>query len=127
MRSRYSAYVREDIAYLEATSGGKARRTFDRRGVAAWARAARFTGLEILDTDAGGPEDDTGVVEFAATFEERGRVQTLRERSRFVREGGAWRYVGAVRAEPVRSAAKVGRNDPCPCGSTRKYKRCCGR
>jgi preprotein translocase subunit SecA len=26
-----------------------------------------------------------------------------------------------------RQAAKVGRNDPCPCGSGRKYKRCCGK
>jgi len=28
---------------------------------------------------------------------------------------------------PVRAAAKVGRNDPCPCGSGKKYKKCCGR
>ncbi|MCL2318567.1 MAG: SEC-C metal-binding domain-containing protein, partial [Treponema sp.] len=27
----------------------------------------------------------------------------------------------------VRSAPKVGRNDPCPCGSGKKYKKCCGR
>ena len=27
----------------------------------------------------------------------------------------------------VRSGAKVGRNDPCPCGSGKKYKNCCGR
>ena len=26
----------------------------------------------------------------------------------------------------VRGAAKVGRNDPCPCGSGKKYKKCCG-
>ncbi len=30
-----------------------------------------------------------------------------------------------VKAQPVRSA-KVGRNDPCPCGSGKKYKNCCG-
>jgi uncharacterized protein YecA (UPF0149 family) len=28
--------------------------------------------------------------------------------------------------EPLRNASKVGRNDPCPCGSGKKYKRCCG-
>ena len=28
--------------------------------------------------------------------------------------------------EPVKNAAKVGRNDPCPCGSGKKYKKCCG-
>ena len=27
----------------------------------------------------------------------------------------------------VRAAAKIGRNDPCPCGSGKKYKNCCGR
>ena len=27
----------------------------------------------------------------------------------------------------VRSTPKVGRNDPCPCGSGKKYKNCCGR
>ncbi|HEX7892619.1 MAG TPA: SEC-C metal-binding domain-containing protein [Terriglobales bacterium] len=26
----------------------------------------------------------------------------------------------------VRSGVKVGRNDPCPCGSGKKYKKCCG-
>jgi uncharacterized protein YecA (UPF0149 family) len=30
-------------------------------------------------------------------------------------------------AAPVRREAKVGRNDPCPCGSGKKYKKCCGR
>ena len=29
--------------------------------------------------------------------------------------------------KPVRSAEKVGRNDPCPCGSGKKYKKCCGK
>ena len=28
--------------------------------------------------------------------------------------------------EPIKAAAKVGRNDPCPCGSGKKYKKCCG-
>jgi preprotein translocase subunit SecA len=28
---------------------------------------------------------------------------------------------------PKRSGPKVGRNDPCPCGSGKKYKQCCGR
>jgi preprotein translocase subunit SecA len=32
-----------------------------------------------------------------------------------------------ARAKPVRTGPKVGRNDPCPCGSGKKYKNCCGR
>ena len=31
------------------------------------------------------------------------------------------------KAKPVRTGPKVGRNDPCPCGSGKKYKHCCGR
>ncbi|MDR2529832.1 MAG: preprotein translocase subunit SecA [Synergistaceae bacterium] len=34
---------------------------------------------------------------------------------------------GESRPEPVRKGVKVGRNDPCPCGSGKKYKHCCGR
>jgi preprotein translocase subunit SecA len=33
----------------------------------------------------------------------------------------------AAKARPVRTGPKVGRNDPCPCGSGKKYKNCCGR
>jgi uncharacterized protein YecA (UPF0149 family) len=32
----------------------------------------------------------------------------------------------ATPREPARREAKVGRNDPCPCGSGKKYKKCCG-
>ena len=33
----------------------------------------------------------------------------------------------AEKAKPVRTGPKVGRNDPCPCGSGKKYKHCCGK
>jgi len=31
------------------------------------------------------------------------------------------------KVEPIKADAKPGRNDPCPCGSGKKYKKCCGR
>ncbi len=33
----------------------------------------------------------------------------------------------SARKNPVHVEKKIGRNDPCPCGSGRKYKKCCGR
>ena len=33
---------------------------------------------------------------------------------------------GTVKKQPVKKGKKVGRNDPCPCGSGKKYKKCCG-
>ncbi len=32
-----------------------------------------------------------------------------------------------AKAKPARTGPKVGRNDPCPCGSGKKYKQCCGK
>ena len=34
---------------------------------------------------------------------------------------------GTLKAQPKRNSGKVGRNDPCPCGSGKKYKHCCGK
>lgn len=51
-------------------------------------------------------------------------VQTPREQRQVVEN----RYGGEEGAgKPVRRGKKVGRNDPCPCGSGKKYKKCCGR
>ncbi|HZM02546.1 MAG TPA: SEC-C metal-binding domain-containing protein, partial [Candidatus Saccharimonadales bacterium] len=36
-------------------------------------------------------------------------------------------FVAKAKAKPVRAGPKVGRNDPCPCGSGKKYKHCCGK
>ncbi|MGE4560981.1 MAG: YchJ family metal-binding protein, partial [Desulfobulbus sp.] len=95
-----------------------------------------WCGLEILGTEQGQADDREGLVEFRATALADERLIVLRERSRFVREQGAWRYVdgefieeeqpvAAVPSSPAK-AKKVGRNDPCPCGSGRKFKKCCG-
>jgi SEC-C motif-containing protein len=54
----------------------------------------RWRGLQIVDTVAGGPADDTGIVEFRATYTQPGGgIGVQHERSRFVREGGRWFYV----------------------------------
>lgn len=126
MRSRYSAYARGEVDYLVRTHAPETRSPTLREDVAAWVAAARFTGLSVSATEGGGPGDTTGFVTFTARFTEGGRAQALAERSRFARHEGAWVYVDGTPA-PVKAAVKVGRNDPCPCGSGRKHKACCGR
>jgi SEC-C motif-containing protein len=52
--------------------------------------------LQIVDTADGGPSDDTGVVEFRASFRDAdvdGTAGVLHERSRFARVGGRWTYL----------------------------------
>ena len=55
-----------------------------------------WTGLEVLATEAGGPDDDRGVVEFRAHFRTAAGPQVLHEVSRFERRGGRWVYVDGV-------------------------------
>ncbi|QCB92673.1 YchJ family protein [Cellulomonas shaoxiangyii] len=88
MRSRYTAFATGDAAYLRATwhpSRRPARVDLDDGTV--WRR------LDVLRTDAGGPFDDAGVVEFVARYRGPDGPGLLHERSRFVREGGRWFYV----------------------------------
>ena len=124
MRSRYTGYATGAVDYLLATQVEQ-----DRAGVERWAREARFLGLEVLGTWDGGPGDERGVVEFAATWESGGARQVHRERSSFERRQGRWIYASgeALRGPSVRhEGPRPGRNDPCPCGSGRKFKKCCG-
>jgi SEC-C motif domain protein len=91
MRSRYTAYALGEIDYLIATHDPK--RLPDRASIQAWARRAKFTGLDVVDAVDGGKDDQTGVVEFIATFIEDGAEHQLHERSRFERIDGKWFYV----------------------------------
>jgi SEC-C motif-containing protein len=128
MRSRYTAYVRGAIAYLVETHAEETRGGLDREAIARWSRETRWQGLEIVATERGGEADDAGIVEFIARGTTRGAAFAQRERSRFRREGGRWYYVdGEVGGVPARRGEGPGRNEPCPCGSGLKYKRCCGR
>jgi SEC-C motif domain protein len=127
MRSRYSAYVRQRIDYLRQTLTPEAQAGFDPAETERWARESQWSGLSILRCEAGGPEDETGLVEFVATYQFSGRDFRHHEISRFTRLDGRWFYVdGQQPALVPRTAPRIGRNDPCTCGSGRKYKKCCG-
>ncbi len=117
MRSRYSAHVLGRIDYLIATCDSPP----DERAaveIERWARESTWLGLEIVRAHA-------DVVEFRATYRDAaGTTHVHHERSRFRRRDGRWLYVDGTTVPITRSPA-VGRNDPCPCGSGKKHKRCC--
>lgn len=127
MRSRYSAYVKGEIDHI--VSSCTQDDAMDRESTENWSRKADWKGLEILRVEKGGPDDTEGVVEFAARYTMDGRKEEHRETANFIRKEGAWLYdSGEVKTVTVvRAAPKVGRNEPCPCGSVKKYKQCCGK
>lgn len=77
-------------------------------------------------------EDDTGTPE-VSMYSEDGAPSTSQARVEAFGEAiwavydlrQLWRSLGP-RTETVRKAPEPGRNDPCPCGSGKKYKKCCG-
>ncbi len=123
MRSRYSAYVLENGEYLTRTWHPRTR-----PADLGLDDGTTWHGLTVIDTSGGGVDDQEGIVEFTAACRVKNVPGNLHEISEFVREGGRWFYVDGdpPKKQPVKKAKKVGRNDPCPCGSGRKYKRCCG-
>jgi SEC-C motif-containing protein len=129
MRSRYSAYVVGQLRYLLDSLHPEHRDDMDLAATRRWAQDAQWLQLQVLDTEDGGEQDDNGIVEFVATYKEKNVVRPHRERANFRRHDGVWYYVDGEILKPATEvhAAKVGRNDPCPCGSGKKYKKCCGR
>jgi SEC-C motif domain protein len=91
MRSRYSAFAVGDPAYLLATWHSRTRpRTVDLDP------SVRWVGLEVLATTGGGLLAAEGTVEFRAHHVADGVRGAQHENSRFVREGGQWRYLDGV-------------------------------
>lgn len=126
MRSRYTAFVRRDIDHIERTCTPETRATFSRVDAERMADECDWGPLTIMKA---AEEEDNATVEFFLTFRRDGEELPLHERSSFRRIDGRWLYVDSVLnpKDPPRRVVKVGRNDPCPCGSGRKHKTCCGR
>ncbi|KGK08685.1 hypothetical protein BOO29_00155 [Vibrio navarrensis] len=134
MRSRYTAHVLGLVDYVVNTYHPSCHAEEQREGIAEsiendWCK------LEVVKAEAGSNENE-GFVEFKAYFKEDDKQYCLSERSRFVKEEGLWYYIDGTfpdeEAEPDPrlsqsiSSLKVGRNDPCICGSGKKFKKCCG-
>lgn len=129
MRARYSSYAVSAIDYIvqtclkEEEDGG-----IDVEATKKWSEGSKWLGLKILRTEKGGSGDDKGVVDFVATYEQDGLHEEHHEVASFVKKDGTWLYAAGemIPTTVTRTGPKVGRNDPCPCGSGKKYKKCCG-
>ena len=100
MRSRYSAFALAEIEHLLRTQPSEQPAQARRRSLQASCRQLRWRGLEIVATEAGGPDDLEGTVTFIAHYSAGAERGTLRECSRFGREGGRpdgpWLYLEAI-------------------------------
>ena len=115
MRSRYSAYVKADGRYLVLSAIKENQYEDDARLIEEFSLSVKWLKLDVLHAD-----EDT--VEFKAYYKDQENIKVLHEKSNFVFEDGFWKYKDGELYN-----TKVERNESCPCGSGKKYKKCCGR
>jgi len=107
MISRYEAFVQKDWEYLAKTSTSQTVEELQMMPELEWLQ------LKIVDAH-------DNMVEFKAYYRENGILGVLHEKSFFIQENGIWKY-----KEGELFNTKIQRNEPCPCGSGKKFKKCC--
>lgn len=122
MRSRYTAFHNGNLPYLLETLHPSKHSEETRIQYQDSIENTQWQKLLILKTERGTPADQDGYVEFAAFYEDEIPGE-IHEKSKFIRENGRWYYL-LGRFLPL---LKQGRNDPCLCGSGKKFKKCHGR
>ena len=113
MRSRYSAYVTGDGRYIVNTAVKEQRYEDDIELIKEYSRSVEWLGLEIVYAEK-------NMVEFKAYYRDANSIKVQHEKSEFIFENGAWLYKDGKLLN-----SKIERNMPCPCGSGKKYKKCC--
>ncbi|WP_261866861.1 YchJ family metal-binding protein [Budvicia aquatica] len=119
MRSRYSAYVTQDVEYLISTWHDDYRIANLTESVRLSFENTEWQSLTVIKEELGNGINE-GYVEFIAKYRDlkTDRHHVIHERSHFIKQDGRWYYTSGIKPQ-------VGRNEQCPCGSMRKYKKCC--
>ncbi|EYU16126.1 YchJ family protein [Photorhabdus aegyptia] len=132
MRSRYSAYVKHNADYLITSWHPDCQAEKWRLDLEQSFIVTQWLGLNVITTEKG-KNDNEAYVEFSACFldQKSQDKQLIHERSRFLRIDQRWYYIDGVKPidgiKPIDGVKpQIGRNSPCPCGSGKKYKKCCG-
>lgn len=129
LRARYTAFARGDIDFIMDTHHSKTLGDVKREEIEDWSKNSEWLGLKVVQSEAGQAGDQTGTLIFCAEYMAEGKKQEHWEQSFFEKENGKWRFLDAkgIQVGPYRrQEPKTGRNDPCTCGSGKKYKKCCG-
>ncbi len=128
LRARYTAHVKCEVDFIVSTVAPEKREAHDVNGIKKWASESTWDGLEILKVGSVTPESTEGTVEFVANYREKLKKIRHHEIAHFKKIEGKWYFDDSEVPfqQVVNDEPKVGRNDPCPCGSGKKYKKCCG-
>jgi SEC-C motif domain protein len=130
LRSRYTAFTLGETDYVLSTHHSRTLHEVKREEIEEWSKSSQWLGLKIVQSEAGKETDTQGTIVFCARYHSEGKDHDHWEQSYFEKENGQWRFLDAKGIQSGtfrREAPKVGRNDPCHCGSGQKYKKCHGK
>ncbi|AUC88737.1 MAG: zinc chelation protein SecC [Alteromonas sp.] len=122
MRSRFTAYAIKQYDYVRDTYSEEKRQGITSENLESSASGAHWFALKVHTSTHSKPSSDT--VEFTAYYFENKHLFQLHETSRFIIEGGLWRYHDGTLHDDC-GKIKYGRNLPCLCGNNKKFKQCC--
>lgn len=121
MRSRYTAFVLHDSDYLITSWHPDCAMRLHQQDITQSFADTQWQGLHIISSEEGQHPQEAFVTFFARfTRLSSGRACAVYERSRFLYQGNRWYYIDGVHLQAQR-------NMPCPCGSSKKYKKCCAQ
>ena len=119
MRSRYSAYVLGLIDYLKITTLPVQQHSLDLESMKTWSVTSTWLGLDVHEHQLVGGQPEHALVSFTAHWHDAHGEHAQHEKSAFVQIKHRWYFIDPT----VPLGAR--RNDPCPCGSGQKFKKCC--
>ena len=130
LRARYTAFATGEIDFVIDTHHSKTRAEIKREEIEDWSKTSDWQSLQIVQIEAGKEADTNAAIVFCARYNDgEGKAQEHWEQALFEKENGDWRFVdarGIRQGTYVRDEPKIGRNDPCHCGSGKKFKKCHG-
>ena len=118
MRSRYSAFAKHEIDYIQQTTACGQQQALDMPAIAEWSRSNQWLKLEIVQANE--KLDKThALVEFKAHYHNGKQAQIHHEISHFVKFENRWYFLDPTTDQQLTM------KQSCICGSGKKFKQCC--
>jgi SEC-C motif domain protein len=120
MKSRYSAFAKQEIAYIVTTTALGQQQALDVQAIAEWSKSNQWLKLDVVQVKEK-LDKNHAQVEFKAHFHDGQQTQIHHEVSHFVYHAGQWYFLDPTTDQQVTM------KQPCICGSTKKFKQCCAQ
>ena len=120
MRSRYSAFAKQEIQYIVQTTAIGQQQALEVNAIADWSKANQWLKLEIVQAQEKLAKHHAQV-EFKAHYHDGQQAQIHHEVSHFVKHDGAWYFLDPTTDQNITM------KQACICGSNKKFKQCCAQ